>query len=232
MKRFAPLLLLLLAPLMLGFSRKAEFTITFHSLASEVDPPKSMFPFDLNGKRVFFKIVPEFSQQNIMSFYQFPAEAGKGNGLTLQLDFRGRASLEMITRSRKDEYLLAMVNGTPVDFVVLDQPVSDGIITIWQGVPDEVIKAMDKKFPRFKKGAAASMPKESDMLPTTKGEKKRHLEESRQAEKDAAAAMKSGKKAPDALKLDLPTGPVSPQIPLEGGPVTPLPVEPPPVPKP
>lgn len=232
MKRFAPLLLALLTPLLLGFSRKTEFTITFHSLATEVDPPKTMFPFDLNGKRVFFKIVPEVSQQNIVAFYPFPAEAGKGNGLTLQLDFRGRASLELISRTRHDEYLLAMVNATPVDFVILDQPVTDGIITIWQGVPDEIIKAMDKKYPRIKKSGAPSMTKDFEMLPTTKGEKKRNLKATQQAERDAAAAKKSGKKIPDAKSLDLRTGPVSPQIPLEGGSNPPLPVEQPPLPKP
>lgn len=232
MTRFAPLLLALLTPLLLGFSRKAEFTITFHAIASEMDPPKTMFPFDLNGKRVFFKVVPEISQQNIVSFYSFPAEGGRGNGLTLQLDFRGRESLGIITRTRHDEYLLAMVNATPVDFVILDQPVADGIITIWQGVPDEVIKAMDKKYPHFKKGGTSSMSKDTDMLPTTKGEKKRNLKATQQAERDAAAAKKSGKKIPDAKSLDLRKGPVSPQIPLEGGPNPPLPVEPPPLPKP
>ncbi len=231
MKRYAPLLLGLLSPLLLGFSKKVEFTITFHALASEMDPPKTMFPFDLNGKRVFFKIVPEFSQQNIVSFYSFPAEGGKGNGLTLQLDFRGRETLEMITRTRKDEYLLAIVN-TPVDFVILDQPVLDGIITIWQGVPDSVIKEMEKKYPRFKKGAAPTMTKDMEMLPTTKGEKKRNLEASQQAERAAAAAKKSGKKIPDARSLDLRSGPVSPQIPLEGGPISPVPMESPTLPKP
>ncbi|MEI6536831.1 MAG: hypothetical protein WCN98_15900, partial [Verrucomicrobiaceae bacterium] len=182
MKRFAPLLLALITPLLLGFSHKTDFTITFHALAAEMDPPKTMFPFDLNGKRVFFKIVPEVSQQNIVAFYPFPAEGGKGYGLTLQLDFLGRSSLEIITRTRRDEYLLAMVNAKPVDSVVLDQPVTDGIITIWQGVPEEVVKAMDKKYPRIKKGAAPSMTKDMDMLPTTKDEKKRHLKESQQAE--------------------------------------------------
>ncbi len=232
MKRFAPLLLALLAPMLLGFSRKTEFTITFHALASEMDPPKTMFPFDLNGNRVFFKIVPEVSQQNIVAFYPFPAEGGRGNGLTLQLDFRGRASLELITRTRRDEYMLTMVNAAPVDFVVLDQPVTDGIITIWQGVTDEVIKEMDKKYPRIKKGAAPSMSKDMDMLPTTKGEKKRNLKESQQSERDAAAAKKSGKKIPETRSLDLRKGTVTPQIPLEGGPNPPLPTEQPSLPKP
>ncbi len=233
MKRFAPLLLLLLAPLMLGFSRKPDFNITFHALASDMDPPKTMFPFDLNGKRVFFKIVPEISQQNIVSFYSFPAEGGRGNGLTLKLDFRGRENLEIITRTRKDESLLTMVNATPVDSVVLDQPVTDGVITIWQGVPDEVIKEMEKKYPRFKKGESPTTTKDMDMLPTTKGEKKRHLEATQQAERDAKEAKKSGKKAPpEAKSLDLRTGPVSPQIPLEGGPTPSVPMDPPSLPKP
>jgi len=219
MKRLLlPLLLALASPLLLSMSKKQDVLITFHTLASPNDPPKTMFPADLNGKRLYFKIQPEFSQDNVVAFQEFPAEDGKSRGVTLQLDSRGRSMLELITRQRKDEYLLALVNAKPVDFVVMDQPVVDGQITIWQGVGDETIKGLAKKHPHMKKGAAPTMSQDMDMLPTTKKEKQQFFDAQRQKDAEEAKRAKSGKKAgPDVPSLDLPNGPTSPQMPIEGG---------------
>jgi len=219
MKRLIlPLLLTLAMPLLLSMSKKKDATITFHTLASPNDPPKTMFPADLNGRRLYFKIVPEFSQENIAAFQEFPSEDGKSKGVTLQLDSRGRSMLEIVTRTRRDEYLLALVNAQPVDFVVMDEPVQDGQITIWQGVPDEVVKGLAKKHPHLKKGAPPTMSKDMDMLPTTKKEKEKFLEAQRLQDAEDAKRAKAGKKpGPEVPTLTLPNGPTSPQIPIEGG---------------
>ncbi|MEY4484748.1 MAG: hypothetical protein RL693_2200 [Verrucomicrobiota bacterium] len=216
MQRYATLLVIALAPLLLGMSKKVEYSITFHSQASDMELPKSTFPFELEGKRVLLHIVPEFSQQNIAAFYPFPSETGNGNGVALQLDFRGKASLEMVTRTKRGEFLLALVNGQPVDYVAIDQPVLDGIITIWSGVPDTVIAAMDKKFPRIKTAGAPSMSDKMDMLPTTKKEKKKSLEDSkRKPEKESGTPVI--KSLGGSAEPALPAAPLSNQIPVEGG---------------
>ena len=100
----------------------------------------------------------------------------------------------------------------------MDEPVTDGQITIWQGVSDEVIKGIAKKHPRMKKGAPPTMSRDFDMLPTTKKEKEKFLEAQRQQEQEDAKRIKAGKKpGPEVPTLNLPTGPTSPQIPIEGG---------------
>lgn len=216
MKRYATLLVLALTPLLLGMSKKQEYSITFHSEASTMELPKSTFPFELEGKRVLLHIVPEFSQQNISAFYPFPSETGNGNGVTLQLDFRGKSSLEMVTRTKRGQFLLALVNGQPVDYVAIDQPVLDGIITIWNGVPDTVIASMDKKFPRMKPGGAPTMSDKMEMLPTTRKEKKKALEDSkRKPEKESGTPVI--KSLGGSAEPPLPAAPVSNQIPVEGG---------------
>lgn len=236
MKRALPLFLLALAlPACSTFDKKTDFSITFHALASEEDPPKTRFPAEINGRRLFFKLVPEFSQQNIAAFHPFPAESGNSKGIAIKLDFRGKSELEIISRTRKDQYLLAMVEAKPVDFVVLDEPVHDGVITIWQGVSDAIIAKMDKKYPRI--GAnkpTVNAGDELEMSPTTRGEKKRALEESKKAERD----KKSGKppKKEEIPSLTLPTSPASPKLPVEGGAAVPpsfrVPDADPPLPKP
>jgi len=250
MTRYAPLLLALIAPLLMSMSKKADYSITFHSQGDPNDMSKTMFPFELEGQRLLFKIVPEMSQQNIVSFHSFPAENGNKNGVAFQMDFRGKAALEIATRSRRGEYLLAMVNGLPVDYVILDEVITDGFITIWQGVPDDVVKKLDKKFARIKSsGPLSSSDKFDDMAPTTKKEKKRALEASKEAEKAAKKAekdAKSGKKSKEvpspantvipklsanpAASPSLPSAPVTSSIPVEGAaaPAAPAPPQAPP----
>ena len=218
MKRLLlPLMIALASPaLLLGMSKKPGCVITFHTLAAPNDPPKTMFPFDLNGKRIYFKIVPEFSQENISAYKAFPAENGNGKGMAIQLDFRGKAALELITREHKDEYLLAMINAKPVDFVVMDEPVMDGMVTIWQGVTDDTIKEIAKKHPVIRSGAP-TMSKDMDMLPTTKKEKEKFLEAQKKTDKvEAERLKKSGKKDIEVPNLNMPNAPTTPKIPVEG----------------
>lgn len=226
MKQFLPLMFLLVSCASTD-EKKTDYSITFHTIASDMDPPKTMFPFDLNGKRMLFKIVPEFSQQNVIAFHPFPSTTGDGNGAVLQLDFRGKSQLEIISRTRRDEYLLTMVDAKPVDFLVLDQPVTDGMVTVWQGLPAEVIAKMDKKIQRMSKGGQApSMSENMEMRPTTRGDKIRSYEAAKAHERDAAAGKLPKKK--EVQSLTLPEAPVTPKIPVEGAtpPLPPIPPSP------
>ena len=216
MKRLTLLLLAALTPLFLGMSRKPKFTITFHSQASEMDMPKTMFPMDLEGRRRMFKLMPEFSQVNITAFYAFPSDTGKDKGITLKLDFRGTGNLEMVTRTMQGQYLLALVNGMPVDYLVIDTPVTDGMVTIWQGVSDDVIKQMDKKYPRLKGGKGPSTRPDMEMAPITREEKKQAYDAAKAAEKEAAHPKKKTKRE-ELAEPQLPRGDVSNKIPVEGG---------------
>lgn len=234
MKRLVPLLLAMLAPFLISMGKKKEYTVTFHAEAESNDMPKTMFPFQLEGQQRVFKVIPEVSQSNVVAFHPFPSETGVGNGVTLQLDFRGRSALELATRTRQGQYFLAMVNGTPVDYVVLDQVVRDGMITIWQGVPDEVVALMDKQLTRIRPGHTPSMSDNMEMVPTTRKEKKRLLKQEREAQKEAAKREASGEINPyteDAPTIQSlpnipsptfdPAAPVMPVQPVE--PIAPLP---------
>lgn len=215
--RRAALLLSALLPLLLGFSSKPKYTITFHAEADEMDPRKTMFPMQLEGRSMMFKIIPEISQVNVAAFHPFESTTGPDKGVALQLDFRGTGALEMVTRTRQGQILLAMVNGKPVDYVVIDQIITNGLITIWQGVSDETIKHMDKKLQRIKPGGPPSMHEDMEMIPATEKEKKRSLKEAREAEKAAEKAAKSGKPVENAIpSLSVPRPSPSPKLPVEG----------------
>jgi hypothetical protein len=208
--RAAPLLAILLLPLVMGFSKKPKFSVTFHAQAEDSDPKKTMFPMEIEGRSMLFKIVPEVSQANIVAIHPFDSPTN-GKGLALQLDSSGRNALELLTRTRQGECLVAMVNAKPVDYLIIDQVIDNGMITIWRGVPDEVITEMEKKYALIKPGSPPSMNENMTMLPTTKKDKKRFWEAQKDPKKN-----KEEQKEPEVLKLDAPQAPVTTSIPVEG----------------
>lgn len=205
MKRFLPWMLILLCPLLLSMGKKEDFVISFHSQGSSTDMPKTVFPMELDGRSLLFKTLPEISHNNISAFHPFPAATG-GYGVTLQLDFRGRNNLELLTRTKPGEYLLTLINGKPVDYVVMDQIVTNGMITIWQGVPDSVIKALEKKYPHIRSESAPSTTDKFDMSPTTPGEKKSFFKRFKKEEREKAKRSKEGiEEEPAVPSFNLPT---------------------------
>jgi hypothetical protein len=161
---------------------------------------------------IIFKLVPEITQHNIVAFHSFPASDGNGFGVTLRLDFRAAELLNYATRTHQGEILLAMVDGQPVDVVTIDKPVADGLYTIWEGVSKKVLDEMAKKYPPIKKLKSVSTGQE--MLPTTRGEKKRAMEDLK-AEESAAK-----KKAADPAEPQIPyTNSGFPRVPTKVSPL-------------
>jgi hypothetical protein len=175
-------------------SNKTKFTLSVHSESSEMESPRSIMP-DLVGnppRKVILARSPEFSQSNIAAFHAFPAENGNGNGVALRLDFKGSQALELVTRMRQGEILRSIVNGRGVDYVIIDRPITDGIFTIWEGVPDEVIAEMAKKYPTIS-GLKSASPN-LEMTPSTKDEKKKAFRFFKKSEREAATEKKKTEK--------------------------------------
>ena len=206
-----------------SLSKKPKFTVSFHSQAGEAESPRSIFRYQMPGRSspTIFKRVPEFTQENVAAFHAFPASNGNGYGVTLRLDFRGTNALDLMTRTRTGEVALAVVNGSPVDYLTIDRPVSDGVVTIWEGVTEPVLKLMEAKWPPINK--LKSMSSGQEMLPTTRAEKRRSLttieeqtKASDRAAKGEAAKPKSAADPQAPQTSPLPAAPSTNQIPLEG----------------
>lgn len=216
----------------LNLQEKPKFTLSFHTQGSDMDSPRSIFRESIPGKQypVIFKLVPEFTQNNIAAYHSFPAPSGNANGVMLRLDFRGANALDLVTRTRTGEIMLTMVNGHPVDYLTIDRPVSDGVVTIWEGISDEVVAEMAKKYPPINKLRSVSNGQE--MLPTTKAEKRRAVKAAEQMTRDELKQTGEDKKgaapansepskteipAPLVPGNGLPRAPTTNKIPVEGG---------------
>ena len=224
------LLLCLLAAGCDSLSKKPKFTISVHAEGNAEDNPRMIFGEMIGDPptQVIFKKLPEFTQEDVAAFHAFPADDGT-NGVALKLDFRGTNALEVATRMRSGEIMRSVVNGLGVDYVIIDQPISDGIFTIWRGVPDEVVQRMAKKWPPINRSRSSGHGVE--MLPTTKKEKREAMryaredvkaekKEAEKKERDAVADPQkpSGVAPPKPLRSDgLPQGATSDSIMKERG---------------
>lgn len=182
--RFFPLLLIVLLGLLSScdtFKKEQKVLITVFSQGSEMDSPKSIFRRPIEGKQVIFKVIPEFTHSSVVAFHPFPADDGTF-GIALKLDFKGTNALELVTRMRQGEMLMSMVNGTVVDYVTIDEVVTDGIFTIWRGLPQELIDILEEKYPHINELESSSNM--LDMTPSTGKEKKEAKQKAEKAAKD------------------------------------------------
>jgi hypothetical protein len=170
-----------------AMSKKVKYLITFHVQGSDMDSPRTIFRQPIPGVEhpVVFEKVPQFSQFQIAAFHSFPAQEGEGFGVALQLDFKGKNALDLLTRTRHGEFLLTMINGVPADYVKIDAPITDGLLTVWRNVPEECVAELTKKYPPISQLKSASDGHDEIMLPTTRSEKRRSLSASKDAAKSA-----------------------------------------------
>ena len=213
-----------------SLNKKPKFTLSFHPQAGDAESPRSVFHYQIPGhpEALTFKRVPEITQENVSAFHSFPASNGNGYGVALRLDLRGTNALELMTRTRMGEVVLALVDGKPVDYLTIDRPVADGMLTIWEGVPEPMLKLMAEKWPPINQ--LKSMSNAQEMLPTTRAEKRRaqaaaeaQTKAAEKARKEEAAKPKTPAEpqTPQApQKEGLPAAPTTKQIPLEGAPPT------------
>ena len=172
-----------------SFDKDPKVLITVFAQGNDMDSPKTIFRRNIEGRSMVLKVIPEFTHKSIVAFHPFPAADGT-NGVALKLDFKGTNALEIVTRMRQGEVLVSMVNAAVVDYVTIDNVISDGIFTIWRGLPDELIAAMDEEYPRISelKASGESSSDMLDMLPSTPTEKR---EARKRAEQDAIQKAKA-----------------------------------------
>ena len=193
-----------------ALKNEPKVMITVHSQGSEMDSPKTIFRRPVAGRTVIFKIIPEFSHENVVAVHPFPADDGT-QGVALKLDFSGTNELDLVTRTRRGEMLMSMVNGVVVDAVQVDQPVTDGIFTIWRGLSDEVVVELEKKYPPINRVKSSS--EFIDMTPSTRKEKSQARQQAAREAKAKAAKEKEAAKRRARGEFD-PETPAGELVPL------------------
>lgn len=128
---------------------KTKFIVSFHLETDENMNPKLTFSQMTNGKARFYRRMPEISTNDIVSFAPFPTDNGTGYGVVFKLKDNAARRLNSVTNMNQGRWLLAQVNGRVADGVMIDQPVSDGMIVVWKDVTAEDIALFEESLPRI-----------------------------------------------------------------------------------
>jgi len=138
---FSILAISMAAPSAFAMGKRPEKNrLTFHLEGDATDGPKMVFPLPMGNKKRFFKKSPLTFTKEIISFKHFVAEDGN-YGATFSFDKGAFNRIAALTTQNQGKWLVAMLNGRPVDAVYIDRPVRDGRLVIWQGIKQvEIIR--------------------------------------------------------------------------------------------
>ncbi len=142
------LLILLLGLCCLGMGKKKEeLAIRFYTETSPNDSGAfAIRVMLLNGRQTYLDQVAAISEHDIAVIYPFPAQDGSA-GCAFKLNPRGTIALDSLSAAKRGTILVAAIDGRQVVDILIDQRVTDGILTIPNGITMDEIKEMIKEFP-------------------------------------------------------------------------------------
>ena len=136
-----------------GFApKKQTLTVTFHVEANAHDTKTFSVPVMLKNlnRETYIEKLPSITETEISAIFPFAASDGT-MGCTFKLDGHGTIWLDTLSVEHRGTALVAMVNGRIVCDLLIDQRVSTGLITIPNGLTNEDITILTKKFHPFRK---------------------------------------------------------------------------------
>ncbi len=151
-RRPTALLTALLGCLCLASGKKEEFTVTFHLEADHRPQGENVvFPSRVGDppRETLFFVVPLIDHTDFAAFKPFKAPDGT-SGALIQLDHGATRRLLTTSASKQGAYIRTLVNGRPVDSLLIDSQIEDGRIVVWRGLSDEVIALLKQKYPVLK----------------------------------------------------------------------------------
>ena len=143
--------LLLSAAAAFGMSSTPKVTVRFHSEANKNDTSSFATPIKLAyaQREAFINRVPEFSERNIKAIFPWKTRDGTW-GCAFKLNESGRIRLETISSDNRGAAIVAFIgtkNGMhQVIDMVIDRPISDGIVAIPRGITDVEMLVLRKQF--------------------------------------------------------------------------------------
>ena len=171
---------LALPPHTRAMSQKPPITVRFHSEVNPNDGDSFSTPVNLiyQRKQVYLSRVPDFSEKQIAKILPFPAKDGTW-GCVFKLTPQGRIRLETMSGEIRGSALVVFVatksGQHQVADMIIDRPVTDGIITIPRGLTALEIAALKKQFKILgepEKKAWRERPREKTELPGGPGERR------------------------------------------------------------
>jgi hypothetical protein len=142
------LLIPLLGLCCLGMGKKTPgLSVRFYTQTSQNDSDSFAVPVTLlNGQQTYIDQIASISEHDILAIYPFPVADGSG-GCAFKLDDHGTIGLDTLSVAKRGTLLIATIDGRQVADILIDQRVSDGIVTIPGGITTDEMKELLHKYP-------------------------------------------------------------------------------------
>jgi hypothetical protein len=140
--------LVVLCSLTISGARKPTLAISFHLEGAKYDGAKMVQPMKLGSppQLFYFRRSPELTQRHIQGYYPFLANDGSSFGAAFKLNQNGSDALATLSTIGQGRKLLTVMDGEPIDYIVLDQPIQDGYIVAWGGFTKEDLAKFAQEF--------------------------------------------------------------------------------------
>jgi len=142
------LLILLLGACCMGMGqKKLPLSVRFYVQTSPNDSDSFAVPVTmLNGQRTAIDEIAVISEHDVIAIYPFTAQDGSG-GCAFKLDDHGTISLDSLSSAKRGTLLIATIDGQQLADIMIDQRVSDGVVTIPSGITTDQMKELLKRYP-------------------------------------------------------------------------------------
>ena len=139
-KRFKLFLIFLLLLFSIAAKRRDSGTISFHLESAESESQKNTVKVNINSKVHQVLIKPIFKQKDIDGFYPFLTEKGESFGISFKLKKKAATELQTLSTVATGRKIFTVFGNDPIDFVVIDGPISHGYLTCWKGFNEKHIE--------------------------------------------------------------------------------------------
>lgn len=130
-------------------SRYKMHLITMHIEGQETDNPKMITPVKLGAehRQYYFSKLPSFTDKDIAWFYPFTAADGVTYGAAFRLKDHAATELKALTLTNQGKLLGIRCSTAPLQAVLIDRPIDDGVVVIWSGLQQKNLQEFRKRFP-------------------------------------------------------------------------------------
>ena len=139
-KRVTLFLIFLLLLFSIAAKRRDSGTISFHLESAESESQKNTVKVNINSKVHQVLIKPIFKQKDLEGFYPFLTEKGESFGISFKLKKKAATELQTLSTVATGRKIFTVFGNDPIDFVVIDGPISHGYLTCWKGFNEKHIE--------------------------------------------------------------------------------------------
>lgn len=143
-------LILVATPSGNGAGTQSKLSIlSFHVEGDQTDNPKMITPVKLGAehRQYFFSKIPSFTDKDVAWFYPFTAADGVSFGVAFRLKEHAATELKAITLTHQGKLLGLRCADAPMQAVLIDRPIDDGVIVMWSGLTQKHLQEFRKRFP-------------------------------------------------------------------------------------